>query len=278
MDENYVCKKEVDWSLLNEGLTLPQDNQVVFGQVMGRFLRRGESKEITLYLDNKSYKAKIVNVNNPIEKRKKDAYQIRYTKNGELAQALQKCFFKSYQYIKTAREKRSKDDRSIVKLPDEYKEYLVIYTTVYDDTYILESIKTDELQILKNNITTKDERYIEDLFNNDIDDRAGLFNGISKIRKLNRKIGDNLKLLYGFRCQICGELVGENYGTKIAEAHHIDYFSISLNNNSNNQLVLCPNHHRIIHKLNPIFNRENLSYSFPDGYNERLKINLHLYY
>ena len=54
--ENYVYKKEVDWSLLNEGLTLPFDNQVVFGQIMGRFLRRGESKDITLYLNGKSYK------------------------------------------------------------------------------------------------------------------------------------------------------------------------------------------------------------------------------
>lgn len=48
--ENYVYKKEVDWSLLQEGLTLPFDNQVIFGQVMGRFLNRGESKDITLYL------------------------------------------------------------------------------------------------------------------------------------------------------------------------------------------------------------------------------------
>lgn len=31
--ENYVYKKEVDWSLLQEGLTLPFDNQVVFGQI-----------------------------------------------------------------------------------------------------------------------------------------------------------------------------------------------------------------------------------------------------
>lgn len=28
--ENYVYKKEVDWSLLQEGLTLSFDNQVVF--------------------------------------------------------------------------------------------------------------------------------------------------------------------------------------------------------------------------------------------------------
>ena len=35
--ENYVYKKEVDWSLLQEGLTLPFDNQVVFGQITIKF-------------------------------------------------------------------------------------------------------------------------------------------------------------------------------------------------------------------------------------------------
>lgn len=45
-NRNYVYKKEVDWSLLQEGLTLPFGNQVVFGQIMGRFLKRGESKDI----------------------------------------------------------------------------------------------------------------------------------------------------------------------------------------------------------------------------------------
>lgn len=51
--ENYVYKKEVDWSLLQEKITLPVDNQVVFGQIMGRFLRRGEHKDIMLYLNGK---------------------------------------------------------------------------------------------------------------------------------------------------------------------------------------------------------------------------------
>ena len=34
--ENYVYKKEVDWSVLMEGFTLPIENQVVFLQNMGR--------------------------------------------------------------------------------------------------------------------------------------------------------------------------------------------------------------------------------------------------
>lgn len=29
--ENYVYKKEVDWSLIIEGLAVPIENQVVFG-------------------------------------------------------------------------------------------------------------------------------------------------------------------------------------------------------------------------------------------------------
>ena len=75
--ENYVYKKEVDWSLLMEGLTLPVDNQVVFGQIMGRFLAKGESKEINLYLNGKSYKAKIVNVNFDKKfNRKKDTMRV----------------------------------------------------------------------------------------------------------------------------------------------------------------------------------------------------------
>lgn len=43
--ESYVYKKEVDWSLLQEGFTLPFDNQVVFGQIMGHFIKRGEAKD-----------------------------------------------------------------------------------------------------------------------------------------------------------------------------------------------------------------------------------------
>lgn len=74
--ENYLYKKEVDWSLLHEGLTLPVENQVIFGRRMGRFLPRGESKTITLYLDRKSYRAKITNVNfNPKHNRKRTHFK-----------------------------------------------------------------------------------------------------------------------------------------------------------------------------------------------------------
>lgn len=278
--ENYVYKAEINWSLLTEGLTLPVDNQVIFARNMGEFLQRGDSKSINIYLNGKSYKAKIHNVNFDARfKRTKDTLQIRYPRNGELARALQDCFFKSYNYIKLQRELRSKDDRSMIKLPEGFLEYLAIYTTEYEDSYIFETIEADDIAILKQAVENQSERMLEAKFNYDVEDtKATILENkrIVKYRKLNRKIGDNLKLLYGYRCQICGEFIGEEYGAHSVEAHHIDYFVNSLNNSSNNQLIVCPNHHCIIHEVNPIFDRKKLIYIYPNGLQEVLAINKHL--
>lgn len=127
---------------------------------MGRFLKRGESKDITLYLNDRSYKAKITNVNFDSKfNRKKDTLQIRYPKNGTLAKSLQGYFSKSYQFV---------------------------------------------------------------------------------------------------------------------ESHHIDYFVASLNNDARNQLIVCPNHHSIIHDTNPVFDRRRLLYIYKNGLEQRLMLNQHL--
>ena len=147
--ENYVYKKEIDWSTLMEGFTLPLDNQVIFLRNMENFLQRGQSKIIHFFMNGKTYDAKIVNMNNSVEKRKKDAYQIRYPRNGELSQALQQYFFKSMSYIKMIRENRDPKDRSYIKMPDGLKEYLAIYTTEYEDTFLLEPIAQDDFQVMK---------------------------------------------------------------------------------------------------------------------------------
>lgn len=279
-DENYVYKKEVDWSLLHDGLTLPIKNQVVFSHNMGRFLKRGESKQITLYLNGKGYEASVKNVNFDSKfNRKTDIIQIRYSPNGDFAQALRGCFVNSYNYIKNIRELRPKSDRSMIRLPDGLKEYLAIYTTEYEDSFIVETIESEDTILLKEIAKNHPELALEESFNYDAkDNESTIFTDekLIKIRKLNKKIGDNLKLFYGYRCQICGKLIGESYGTQIVEAHHIDYFVSSLNNDSDNLLIVCPNHHRIIHDVNPIFDKKKLVYKYPNGLIEGLKINKHI--
>jgi len=175
---------------------------------------------------------------------------------------------------------RSQEDRSMIRLPKESKEFLAIYTTAYEDSCIFETFTTTEIDLLKQVVKNQSERLLESNFNFDIldiDSHILEDNRIVKIRKLNRKIGDNLKLLYGYRCQICGQIIGEHYGAHAVEAHHIDYYISSLNNDANNQLIVCPNHHSIIHELNPIFDRKKLTYNYPNGIQEGLLINQHIY-
>ena len=132
---------------------------------------------------------------------------------------------------------------------------------------------------MKKAIQGMKERSVENEIEYEIEDKnSGIEKRLQivKIRKLNRKIGENLKLLYGYRCQICGQVVGEKYGSHIAEAHHIDYFVNSLNNDANNQMIVCPNHHSVIHDANPVFDRGKMMYRFDNGMQEKITLNKHL--
>lgn len=280
MIESYIYKKEVDWSLLNEGLTIPVKNQIVFAKDIGNFLKRGEKKDINLILMGYTYKARIVNVDfNQQKYKRNDVYQIRYSKGSEIAVALKNIFYRSYSYLVNERTLRKANDRRILKLPEENKEYLVLYTTEYEDTYVLEAITQQDIEELNRIIPTYHEHELEESINYELRDKTAniIFDQkLVKVRKLNKAIGNNLKLLYNYRCQICGEDMGGEYGIHIVEAHHIDYFVKSINNDANNQLVVCPNHHRIIHGLNPVFDRDRRIYIYKNGRYEGLKLNYHL--
>lgn len=278
--ETYVYKKEVDWSLFNYGLSIPLKYQVVFKQITNRFLERGESKTINLYLNGKSYQAKLKNsqIANKYGKRG-DIVQIRYAKNSDIAIALRGLFQRSYAYISRLKEMQEPGSKTHIVLPEEYKEYLAIYTTEDDDTYVLDVIAAEEVEILKETVRDKREQLVEAELNYvEKDEGAGIQvnQRLVKIRKLNRLIGENLKLLYGYRCQICGKMIGEEFGSHIAEAHHIDYFVKSLNNDASNQMIVCPNHHSIIHDANPVFDRKRRMYLYENGMEQGLVLNKHL--
>lgn len=100
--------------------------------------------------------------------------------------------------------------------------------------------------------------------------------GTRKIRVYNTNIIRQLKALYQGRCQLCGEQPVEGFNADICEAHHIQYFSSSQNNDASNIIIVCPNHHRLIHKLNPVFDYEKCCYDFGDGKELPVKMDHHL--
>jgi 5-methylcytosine-specific restriction protein A len=60
------------------------------------------------------------------------------------------------------------------------------------------------------------------------------------------------------------------YDEPFAETHHIQPLSEQGLDIGQNIIVICPNHHRIIHKTRPEFSRDRLLYRYPNGLEERL--------
>lgn len=94
---------------------------------------------------------------------------------------------------------------------------------------------------------------IEILFNAE-DDTAGFLykEELARVRKLNKHIKE------------------------IVEAHHIEYFSKTQNNDSSNIIILCPNCHALIHKCNPAYDKKTCSFKFDNGKSLSVKTKGHL--
>lgn len=50
---------------------------------------------------------------------------------------MRQCFTKSYEYLSEMREKRTQEDTQFIKVPDNQKEYLLLYTTDEDDKFLV---------------------------------------------------------------------------------------------------------------------------------------------
>lgn len=72
-------------------------------------------------------------------------------------------------------------------------------------------------------------------------------------RVYNQHSIELLKRHYSYRCQICGINPSMEAGVNIVEVHHIVPFASRADNSLTNLVVLCPNHHRLVHTANAVF-------------------------
>ena len=95
-------------------------------------------------------------------------------------------------------------------------------------------------------------------------------------RVFRASIIQNLKKLYSGKCQICGKNPLAPLDINICEAHHIDAFSVSKNNDANNIMIVCPNHHKMIHLLKLQFDPEKMAFTKDDTVVLKVLFDLHL--
>ena len=92
----------------------------------------------------------------------------------------------------------------------------------------------------------------------------------------NAELSESLKAYYDYRCQICSHSYQASHGVSVVDTHHIRYLRNGGPDVSWNMLVLCPNHHRLIHATDAKFDRKAMAYRYPNGIAEPLALIDHL--
>ena len=280
-DNGFILQKTVDWSLLNDGMTIPVSVCSLFKSWDESILTHGQSKDIKIIIGNELYDAKLKN-QNFVQSNwagHKDVIQIRYSRQSPLAVKLRAVFHNSYAYLFAQKQELGKSKRQI-SLPDGMQEYIRLYLTSSPDVLCMECCTNVEYLQVANQLRAvpeeiyeqSDEKFFMEDLSASIEEKQQLV----KYRRIDRSIIQQLKKFYNYRDEISGEKIGDEYGDSVVEAHHIDYFTRSQNNDSTNIIIISPNYHRIIHKNNPSFNRRKFQFEFENGEVLRLKLYEHL--
>jgi len=278
LTEQYLYKKVIDWSVLNYGINIPVSLQLLFYNSVNYRMRKGEKRKITIIVDGINYDANLTNIHFDEKKypTHKELLQIRYNPNSPLAKKMREVFLGSYNWLSSERIKRG-NIRKQLNVPEDMAEYVAIYSTPSNDIFMFDCITYNEIFEAKQIVSKYDEMELEAILN--MKDNSSAFiekDKTVKIRKLDNEIGNCLKRMYEYRCQVCSEFIGNKYSATVIHSHHIEPFSLTLNNDPDNIMIICPNHHGIVHAAKPIFNRQSKRFEYQNGYIEKLMINLHL--
>ena len=218
-----------------------------------------------------------------------------YSTYTDAFQAISERFGKTNSYMRLRRDEFDpvigKTNRHGWNMRNPRAGVLVIHNDLKNYTFeeltviINDLLVDDETKPYKSIITAADRKIITEFSEEEYerilnmsDSKAAVRSTVRavNVRILNNKIQKTLKNLYQHRCQICGATAEVMYGVDVSEAHHIEYFTKSLNNNASNIIILCPDHHRIVHKAKGIFDYETHCFTYDNAKVDALMYNLHL--
>lgn len=276
-----IYSRSIDKSLLWDGFSIQSCLLNVVTEITGT-LDIGERKNIKFLLNGTIYDG-IVLKNLPFNRSNypnhKEIYQVRYSPSSDISNALRSIYFDVWNYISKAwviqkEALATGEPRKNIKIPHELQRKIAFFTTDIPDVWLVETYNAVDNNELIDSLHDSTEFNYEQ---NDFNSKITYSDKLVKLRVLDRKIGENLKKLYNYRCQVCGEAIGSAYGKDtIVDAHHIDPFTVSQNSNFDNIMILCPNHHRITHACNGVFHRKRHEIWYPNGLHEKLRLNFHL--
>ena len=276
----FLYQKLIDRSTLRQGFQIPVEFHHLLKAMPGGMPRHGETRNVKVVIDGVGYDAQLKNQG--FDRNKYDGHadviQIRYSEGSALVKRLREIFCSTWNYVESIKNLPENINRKFtIRIPEEHQEFLALSTTDLPNVFFADCVTTAVKAEVKTEVCIMSELDFE-TFEPREDKSAGIkqVTRLQKVRQLDRSIGDSLKLLYDYRCQMTGEKVGDEYNALVVEAHHIIPFTESINNDTSNIIILSPSYHRIIHKAKPVFDRPSLSFRFPNGLVEKVKIDKHL--
>jgi len=132
------------------------------------------------------------------------------------------------------------------------------------------------------------ERDVEDLMNGkicpgEIGDAEGCLSAKRVVRteiyKRSQRIIRSLKRRYKGVCQISGEKLAssQHFGEDVTEAHHIRFLSEGgPDGDAKNLVIVSPEWHRLLHRLEHRFIRDRMVFSFSNGKELHIRLPAHL--
>lgn len=127
-----------------------------------------------------------------------------------------------------------------IKLRKIYQRYLDDLS-VNDEPSIVDEIEQTEIA---NHLKDKSKSDLIDELKNSENSSSVKVTVNHKSYKRNNKIVALIKILRDFKCQICGQFILKRDGSKYIEAAHIVPKHKQGNENPENIILLCPNHHK----------------------------------
>ena len=275
-----IYQKIVDRSTLRQGFQIPVEFHPLLELIPGGIPCHGETRAIKILIDGIGYEALLKNQGFDRKKYNghPDVIQVRYNEQSQLAQKLREKFSNSWDYVEHIKSLPENQGRKVtIRVPEEQQELLILTATDLQNVFIVDCITTELKTNVSKEISALDELDFETIeLREDKNASIKEMSRLQKVRILDRSIGDSLKRLYGYKCQMTGEKVGGQFGVMVVEAHHIVPFTKSINNNASNIIILSPNYHRVIHKAKAEFDREQLAFVFPNGLIDKVKLNKHI--
>ena len=276
----FLYQKLIDRSTLRQGFQIPVEFHHLLKAMPSGMPKQGETRNVKVVMDGVGYDAQLKNQG--FDRNKYDGHadviQIRYSEGSTLAKRLREVFCSTWNYVESIKNLPENINRKFtIRIPEEHQEFLALSTTDLPNVFVADCITTAVKAEVKTIVSTMSDLDFE-TFEPREDKNAGIkqVTRLQKVRQLDRSIGDSLKLLYVYRCQMTGEKEGDGDNALVVEAHHIIPFTESMNNDTSNIIILSPSYHRIIHKAKPVFDHPSLSFHFPNGLVEKVKIDKHL--